>query len=396
LPGSVTVGVETVGAGGGGGTLGVLTVGGFGGLPVEGTLGTLGVLGVVGVLGALGVLTLGTVGVSTDGTVGVTSEVEGTVGVETVGAETVGVCGSEPVVAAGFGTTTAGGFGFTPGAGDKIVWLCGCFVFAVALGAAAPVPSDRAGAPVCRAGADTLEEVGRAPVDPVRGAVAVGDGEDLFARGAPAFAFEPASWARAAPVAPAVAPAVGTATRPVLAGFGADVGAGACDGVCAVPPAGAGFLLGGLTASWSLVAIGVATTAIAPTTATAAAVAFTADAPAKSPFAQPAAGPRFSAPSSRRHGVSRLRSSSSLACRAISSASISSNERPRQSWMTSTLSPATAPPSSRSRGAQNLSAVRSSQSSSGSGIPPFASAAWARSNVAVTAHSAIVREPTRA
>jgi hypothetical protein len=394
LPGSVTVGVVTVGAGGGGGTLGVLTVGGFGGLPVEGTLGTLGVLGVVGVLGALGVLTLGTVGVSTDGTVGVTSEVEGTVGVETVGVETVGVCGSEPV-AVGFGTTTAGGVGFTLGAGDKVVWFCGGFVFAVALGAAAPVPLGRAGAPPCRAGADTLEEVGGAAVDPARGAV--GDGDGLPARAEPAFAFEPAPGARAVPVAPAVAPAVGTATRPVLAGFGADVGAGACEGVCVVPPpAGACFLLGGLTAPWSLVAIGVATTAIAPTTATAAAVAFTAEAPAKSPFAQPAAGPRLSAPSSRRHGVSRLRSSSSLACLAVSSASISSNERPRQSCMTSTLSPASAPPSRRSRGAQNLSAVRSSQSSSGSGMPPFALAARARSNVAVTAHSAIEREPTRA
>jgi hypothetical protein len=398
LPGSVTVGVETVGAGGGGGTLGVLTLGGFGALPVEGTLGTLGGLGglgVLGVLGGLGVPTLGTVGVSgTDGTVGVTSEVGGTVGVETVG-----VCGSEAVGAVGFGTTTVEGFGFTLGAGS-VVWLRGGFGFAVPL-VAAPVPVDRAGAP-CRAGADPLEEVVGAPVGSAPGAVAEGDddGEGALARAAPPFAlaFEPASWVRVA-VAPDVAAAAGTDTRPAGVGPGADVGAVLCEGgwvVAPPPPAGAGFLLGGLTASWSLVESGVATTAIAPTTATAAAVAFTADAPAKSPFAQPAAGPRLSAPSSRRHGVSRLRSSSSLACLAVNSASISSNERPRQSCRTRTLSPATAPPSSRSRGAQNLSAVRSSQSSSGSGMPPFARAARARSNVAVTAHSAIEREPTRA
>jgi hypothetical protein len=119
LPGSVTVGAVTVGAGGGGGTLGVLTLGGFGALPVEGTLG---------------VLTLGTVGVGvsdTDGTVGVTSEVEGTVGVETVG-----VCGSAVVGAVGVDAVTVGGF--TLGAGGEIVWFWGGFGFGDVLGAAPP------------------------------------------------------------------------------------------------------------------------------------------------------------------------------------------------------------------------------------------------------------------
>ena len=190
---------------------------------------------------------------------------------------------------------------------------------------------------------------------------------------------------------------LGIACAPDAAGASAETGVPVAPrGVTLLPDrcglaAGADGVESERTTSWSFVPSGVPTTAIAPTTATPAAVALAAPSPPVSPLIHDSAGPKLKAPSTRRHGVSRPRSSSSRVKRASSSFAISSNERPRQSWSTTMLSRWRA--SRQSFGAQNLSAVRSSQSTCGSGIPPFPSAARARSNVALTAHSATLRDP---
>jgi hypothetical protein len=282
----VTVGGVTVGAGEAAGTLGVLTLGGF------------GVLGTV-TLGAPGVLPAGTVavGVETDGTVG-TSGVDGKVGVsgtETVGVTTAGV--------------TDGGVTF----GVETAWLpfCAGFGFTVSPGAAAP-PAGVVPGPDCAA-ADPPDEACCCwpPVPTLVWPVGSTAGAAEVVAPAP----DPTPFLAGLPPVAAAPPATAAGTAPFPED--AEAGAGLLDGAPSFatdgPLAGAGLPLDGQTASWSLVARGVATTAIAATTATAAAVALTAEAPAKSPFAHESAGPRFNAPSTRRHGVSRFRSSSSRA-----------------------------------------------------------------------------------
>jgi hypothetical protein len=279
----VTVGGVTVGAGGAAGTLGVLTLGGF------------GVLGTV-TLGAPGVLPAGTVavGVETDGTVG-TSGVDGKVGVS--GTETVGV-------------TTAG---VVTDGGVETAWLpfCAGFGFTVSPGAAAP-PAGVVPGPDCAA-ADPPDEACCCwpPVPTLVWPVGSTAGAAEVVAPAP----DPTPFLAGLPPVAAAPPATAAGTAPFPED--AEAGAGLLDGAPSFatdgPLAGAGLPLDGRTASWSLVARGVATTAIAPTTATAAAVALTAEAPAKSPFTHESAGPRFNAPSTRRHGVSRFRSSSSRA-----------------------------------------------------------------------------------
>ena len=98
----------------------------------------------------------------------------------------------------------------------------------------------------------------------------------------------------------------------------AETGVAVATTVVTLPPpepcglaAGPGGVESERTTSWSFVPSGVPTTAIAPTTATPAAVALAAPSAPTSPLIHESAGPKLNAPSTRRHGVSRPRSSSS-------------------------------------------------------------------------------------
>jgi hypothetical protein len=357
---------------GGLGTLGVVTVGTL-------TLGvvTVGVLGVL-VLGTpvVGVLTVGTADVSTLGSVVVGSveiSVEGSVvlGSVVAGSEVLGVV----VVSVG-----------TARVGDDVGWLgVGFEVVVTEAEAETPVLLAARG---CPAGATPSPAPGGACVPPPVGPVPDGAGDEGLAAPSVAPTF-------AAPFAVAAArPGAGEDRCVFAAPSGCVAFAGAEVGLFEGVEIGVAWLSPGQTALWSFVPSGVPTTAIAPSRATAVAVALTAPRPPRTPLTHEIAGPRLNAPSTRRHGVRRRRSSSRRAHLASSSVAIWSNDRPHQSWSTTMLSSGLA--SRQSLGAQNLSAVRSSQSSSGSGMPPFAIAARARSKVAFTAHSATLREATRA
>jgi len=321
-------------------------------------------------LGTLGGPALGTVGLSTFGTVAVPTP--GIVGVSSGGAAgLLGVVGRSVAAAGAF---TLGGVV----AGIAADGLCSPCEVVVGGEGAGMFPAGGAGSSGALAGA-----AAPAPAEAGRPRAAGLGARGELAAAAPAVCFGRArrgvgrSWR-------AIGARAGAAGPPAAA-----VGSGRV-GV----EAGAAGRDPGRTASCSSSASGVPTTATAPRNATAAAPALTTPIPPTKPLIDETAGPRFNAPSSRRQGVRRLRSSSSRAYRASSSSAISSNDRPPQSSRTTMLSKAR-PPRHR-LGAQNLSAVRRSQSSSGAGMPPAESAARARSNVAFTAHSATSREPARA
>ena len=272
----MTVGGFTLGGAGGAGGVSLPPLGGLGVLGVLGrsTLGTVAVGAVTaGGSGAAGTVAVGTVAVGTE-TVGV-SGLDGTVGVGTVAVGTLGV----------FGTEVLGAVAVTPGTAG-----IGILVERGEIGSAEGVviTDEPAETPV-----SVEPDVGAAVPWPAPEAPAFVCGRCLPPAG---FTF----------AEPGFADANGRALDPEVA---------FPDGVAAAPePCGVDAGVDGFepveTTSWSFVPSGVPTTAIAPTRATAATVALAAPSAPTSPLIHEIAGAMLNAPSTRRQGVSRLRSSS--------------------------------------------------------------------------------------